>query len=1096
MTNHPPEPDPAHEADLPPTGLQHASPPPKSDPGYRCERGQRVGAYTLRDPLGRGGFGEVWRAERRNPSMTVAIKLVRPERADQGGVARFHAECQALALLEHPGIARIHDAGVTDDGLPYLAMEYVHGVGLSEFCDRERLPIAERLELLARIAEAVHHAHTQGIIHRDLKPENILVGLDADGRPAPRIVDFGIAKAVNKNVRLTDLTLTQDLHTAIGTPAYMSPEQLESSTLGVDTRTDIFALGVILYDLLTGALPIAAPQSGGLQELIALARADRPEPLERFAQLTAQQRADAAHRRGQLRPEQLEAVLRTRVRHLPMKAMRAERQKRFSSAAALAQDIRHYLNDEDFAEAAREPAIDRFARSVRRNRPAYALGAGVALLLVAGIVSTSIGLQRARAAEARASADAERARLAEEAALQRAAELAQVTEFQRDQLASIDPAQMGARLRADLIAEIRSAQDRLRLSADERRALDQAAEAVVNAINPINLARLVLERSIFDQTLSAIDRRFETQPLLRAAMLEATGRTLRELGLPARASEAQSRALSLYRAALGDASPMAFRARVELAASLIDTGRATEAESELRAVLAVPSNDLSSDDPLRLRARLMLAVALSELGRFDEAESLARETLADVRTGQSSAESRRAALLGLASVLSLRAREAEAEPLYREALEIAERTLTPEHPETLQTLHNLAQLMQTAGRHQEAEALLRRTLEARRRTLGDDHPATLTTISNLAVSLRAMDRLDEAEPLYREALEGRRAALGADHPDTLQSLNNVGVLLLESLHRPVEAEAYILEAFERRRRALGASHPATLASLVNVGVLRRAQQRPQDARDAFAEAHARSVEILGPAHPSTISTARNLAMTQIALRQPQEAAALLRNTLMHAQAAMGPSHATTMQIHHDLGDALARSGRFDEAETVFLEAYERRRDALGPASGPARRSLQGVADVRLAQGDAPGAARAYAQLVDLARNAQPPDDPGLIMAANALATALQQAADPVRAAHALAEALHASTRVYGRAHATTLTLRHNLASAAMQAADAETALRVLRDGEPDAREAWAADPARLASYLDRLAAAFHALGREDEARTYAREAQTLREPGR
>ncbi len=869
--------------ELPETGAQahpDATAPTAGAPvaGYCYQRGQRIGVYTLRDPLERGGFGEVWRAERRHPNMTAAVKLVRPDRADAASIARFSAECQALALLDHPGIARIHDAGVTEDGTPYLAMEYVHGVSLGEFCDREKLPIRGRLELMARIADAVHHAHTQGIIHRDLKPENILVSIHEDGEPQARIVDFGIAKAVNKNVRLTDMTITHDLHTMIGTPAYMSPEQLESTQLGVDTRTDIYALGVILYELISGVVPLSdKPGDGGLEQMLRLVRSERPEPASRFAACSREERATIAMRRGELHPEQLDALLGSRLRHLAMKAMRPERHKRFTSAAAMAQDIRHYLADEDYAEAAAEPRLDRLRRSVRRHRGAYGAGAGLVLLLVGGVVATSFGLHRARlaesaalAAEARSRDDAERARLAEAAALDRVHELRQVAAFQRAQLSSIDPGLMGAQIRADLLSEVRAAASRRGLGEDEAGELLAAAERVVGHINPTNLAMRTLERSVFRQTIEAIEEGFGAQPLLHAQLLEATAATMRDAGLLESAREAQARAVALYQRFEGAESRAAFQARQQGAGMLASAGQLEAAERELRRLMEAVERAFGASDPVSLWTRTSLGDVLDRLGRPGEAQAQALAVLELAgREGADDDEPARLAAGVLASALAAQGRHAEAEPYARDAMLRAERAFGESHPRTLSAANNLASVLQALGRAEEAETLYRRAHEGQRRRLGDGHPSTLTTATNLAAILRATGRVDEARPLYEAALAGRRAALGPDHPDTLQSLNNVGVLLLESLRQPDEAEGYLREAYEGRRRTLGPTHPGTLASRINLGVLHRERGSLDEAERAFVEAFEGFRDTLGPGHPSTLAAALNLAGVYKARRQPR-----------------------------------------------------------------------------------------------------------------------------------------------------------------------------------------------------------------------------------
>jgi len=376
------------------------------------ESGMTLGPYTLREQLGRGGFGEVWRADRCDPNMTVAIKVIRPDRTDPTNLARFAAESQALALLDHPNIAKIHDAGVNDDLVPYLVMEYVQGVPLSDYCDRERLTITQRLELMAKICDAVHHAHTQGLIHRDLSPDNILVTIHEQQTPEPKIVDFGIAKSLNKHFRLTDQTLTQDLNTLIGKPAYMAPEQAEAKQIGVDTRTDIFSLGVILYEMLTGVLPIGPEQlrEQAIDAVLAMLRGKRPDPTTRILSLSDEQSRSAAEHRRLAHSDELRRLLSGRVQHLPMKALRVDRTKRFSSAAAMALDIRNYLEGKDFIEAVAEPWRDRALRHVKRHNLFYAAAAMVMTVLVGGGVGTTWGFRNAeiaKAAEVRERAHAE-----------------------------------------------------------------------------------------------------------------------------------------------------------------------------------------------------------------------------------------------------------------------------------------------------------------------------------------------------------------------------------------------------------------------------------------------------------------------------------------------------------------------------------------------------------------------------------------------------------------------------------------------------------------------------------------------------------------
>ncbi|MCC5828714.1 MAG: serine/threonine protein kinase [Phycisphaeraceae bacterium] len=400
----------------------------------RPRTGRTIGPYRLKLCLGSGGFGEVWLATRRNPDLNVAIKFLHREVSDARSVARFNAEAQALARLSHPNIASILDSGVTRSGCPYIIMEYVPGLPLAQYCDDRRLTVAQRLELVARIAEGMHYAHAQGLIHRDLKPDNILVfdvrraveALDVRDRrlivategkmavlPMPKIVDFGLAKAIEPDTRLSEASVSVDLGRFAGTPEYMAPEQAGIQAMEVDTRTDIFALGVVLYELMIGVPPLSGPsmRRQSVDEVVKTIRNEpRPSLWARWSTIDGQRALEVAARRGRMGPERFARILRGRVRHLVGKALRLEKEKRFSSLAAFAQDIRNYLEDRDFIEAASEPTHDRLMRHLRRHKLPYVAAALVVFSLLGGL---SLALASYREAERQRLFAVENAREAE-----------------------------------------------------------------------------------------------------------------------------------------------------------------------------------------------------------------------------------------------------------------------------------------------------------------------------------------------------------------------------------------------------------------------------------------------------------------------------------------------------------------------------------------------------------------------------------------------------------------------------------------------------------------------------------------------------------
>jgi len=403
---------------LPPTATSDPSDHPAEAKRFGVwVKGDTIGAFTLRKKLGEGGFGEVWLASREKPHQQVAVKVLRADAADDASIKRFEAEAQALAFLEHRYIAKILDAS-TVRGMPYLVMEYVEGKPLTKYCDDRRLSIPQRLELMARICEGVQHAHLRGLIHRDLKPDNILVtevtkhtqDLDehedklivrrTDGKvtvAVPKIVDFGLAKAAEKTIRLADGTLTVDLGKMMGTPEYMSPEQAGHQPLEVTQQADIFSLGVILYELLTGTLPLTKDElrERVIDELVAMLRGTpRPDPSTKLSSLDAETIRRVSYQRGDLSPREFEQRVRSRVRHLCGKALRLEAERRFTSSAAMAQDIRNYLADRDFVEAAAEPRTQKVLRNIKRHRGSYS---AVAVVLIAVSLAGSWGYRESLA---------------------------------------------------------------------------------------------------------------------------------------------------------------------------------------------------------------------------------------------------------------------------------------------------------------------------------------------------------------------------------------------------------------------------------------------------------------------------------------------------------------------------------------------------------------------------------------------------------------------------------------------------------------------------------------------------------------------------
>jgi eukaryotic-like serine/threonine-protein kinase len=818
-----------------------------------------VGPYKLLERIGEGGMGEVWLAEQTAPvRRRVALKLIKPGMDTRQVVARFESERQALALMNHPNIARVFDAGATDLGHPYFVMEHVAGEPITAHCDANRLGVRERLELLLQVCDGVRHAHQKGVIHRDLKPSNLLVTLEG-GRRICKIIDFGVAKAIDQ--RLTERTLHTHSGTMIGTPEYMSPEQADLTALDVDTRTDVYSLGAILYELLVGVMPFDSRElrDASLDEVRRRIRED--EPARPSARVTAlgQGAGGTAEKRGTALPL-LRRQLRGDLDWIVMKALEKDRTRRYGSPDELAADIRRFLADEPVL-AGPPSALYRARKFARRHRVAVAVGATVFVTLCVGLSFALWGLVRARSAEAQARQDAAAAQA--------------VSEFLVELFKSADPG--------------------------------------------VARGRHVTAREILDQGSRRIRSTLGEQPRLRGRLMATMGDVYKSLGLFDEAGTLIDQAIDLQSQTLGENDPETLEtmlARVNL------VGRRDRKEGErlARDLLDRCRRTLGPDRPICVSAMHMLGVALQRNGRLEEAEPVLREALE--RSDKLPAGSMQAlqCRYTLAGLLLDRGEMAEAEPLYRQAIDGHKRLKGADHPGTLNALNDLGTLLFLAGRMSEAETMFAELLAAHRRVHGDDHPDTLTTLNNLGVTVALQGRLAEAEGYYLEALERRRHLLGDDDPETLFSIHNMGGLLHDQ-GKLDEAERYRREALERRRRVLGSEHPDTLEAMHNLARLRVDQADLDEAERLLREAVAGRKNVLGPAHADTLDSIGELGAVLDARGRDREGESLLREAIAGYRGLPQPDPRLGAQLER-LGLVLSRRRAFDEAEPLLLESYD------------------------------------------------------------------------------------------------------------------------------------------------------------------------------
>ena len=733
--------------------------------------GSWIGAYRLIEKIGEGGAGVVYEAEQEEPvRRRVALKLLKPGMDTAAAIARFAAERQTIALMEHPNIARVFDAGSTAQGRLYFAMELVRGIRITEYCEQSRLPVAARLDLFIAVCHAVQHAHQKGIIHRDLKPTNILVTLH-DGLPVPKVIDFGIAKAVEG--RLADRTALTEFEQVIGTPAYMSPEQANAGDL--DTRSDIYSLGVVLYELLTGRTPFDAKEllRVGLNAArSAINEREVARPSERLRTTEAAELATIAERRG-VEPPQLVHAIRGDLDWIVLKALAKDRQRRYPTANELAADVERHRRDEPVL--ARPPsAAYQAIKFTHRHRTAVAAAALVVVALLTGLALAIAGYRRAETAR--------------RAAVSAREEAVAVTGFFTRMLSYADPWLAGPD---------------------------------------------VSVKSVLDRAASTLSEDFKDRPAAELRIHDTIAEAYAGLGQYDLTAQHSARAAMLARTVYGPDAVETLQLEASEASGLVLMGRLVEAEAELRRALAVLGRKLGPNALEIGRVNRELALCLGEQGRFDEAVETELQVLAnfnenlpandwDIVHGKDE----------LGRMLSQLGQCARAREVFWEAL--ATKGEIQDEQTRAQVLHSAAVNERAMGAYVRAETLARRSYEMAKRLFGNDYLETQLSRLVLGDVLAHQGRIPEALAEVEPSATAIRRLLGDGSPQTLRLCSRLPLALGLGGH-PDEAIRQARVAYEwfRRQTGNGAAAAADLAIvLTNAG---RAVEAEQLSRETLAD---------------------------------------------------------------------------------------------------------------------------------------------------------------------------------------------------------------------------------------------------------------------
>lgn len=852
-----------------------------------------VSRYRVGKELGRGGFGVVFHAQQTAPlQRDVAIKFLRPEAITFALRGRFRQEQRTLSLMDHPNVAQVLDAGTDDAGRSFFVMELVNGVPLHEYCETHELSVREKLQIFSDICRGIQHAHQKGIVHQDIKPDNILVST-VDGRPVPRVIDFGIAKVANAaDIRKTRYTQVGEL---VGSPAYMSPEQANSTSVDVDTRSDQYSLGVLLYELLTGSPPfnIQELMEDGYSEMLKCICETQPErPSSRITSI--QRRSKAIFVNDQTAPRHHSSLIRGDLDWIVMKCLEKDRERRYETVGALIEDIQRHLNNEPVRAAVPSMAYQ-FRKFVRRNRTAVIAAAFVAFALTTGVIAAGTSLVQALEAERATDRQLMLAVAAEEAV--------------RQELKQAVIAEAEASSRLDLANEVK----KLTLS-------------MLGHIHPVNDGGedTQLLQQILDETAARLDAGEIADELIELEMRQFLADSYLSVGNPSAAEHHLTAIHShLEQRDVGQTDEITNWCNLRMGNARGALGKWEEADNLLRQTLAKRKARFGEGDSRTREAIQALGELFYNKNELQKGyEYLVFASTPELLPDSDGYENWLNVQTRLTQVLLKQSKLLDARKLCESTLAAKREYYSADHPSVLQSMAILASVCESEGDLDATEAWLASAFEGRQRALGKDHPATRRTQKKLAGVYVRTRQFGKAEPMLQAKLEYQRRTLSQPHASTVMILDQLAQTQTH-LGQFKEALESLTASFESRKVLLGEKHAETLQSRLRIGMFLRDRNKAAEAAKILIAVAEVQRETLGLDHEVTLSTYQALGELYRDLKQNEEAEDVLARTLEIRQCVLGCDHVDTLNTLLTLCEVLDKTDQPENSEALVLDAYNK-----------------------------------------------------------------------------------------------------------------------------------------------------------------------------